>query len=168
VDDPENMRDPFLLGEGVRRRPEDWVLLLDMEDCVVEVRRTNLESLCSRNSTCQIGFGGTVPKTVLGPWAIVVRIGWKSFAAGSSTSMVATPDSAFAETSGEASFMRLLSTTNKEGDTRRAEQPKAVLSSPFPLASLSTHHQIVISSNPLQPACLRLNSSFEANTVDNM
>jgi hypothetical protein len=107
-EDPENMRDPFLLGEGVRRRPEDWVLLLDMEDWVVEVRRTNLESLCSRNSTCQIGFGGTVPKTVLGPWAIVVRIGWKSLAAGSSTSMVATPDSAFAETSGEASFMRLL------------------------------------------------------------
>ena len=31
-EEPENNRDPFLVGEGVTRRPEDWVLLLDMED----------------------------------------------------------------------------------------------------------------------------------------
>jgi hypothetical protein len=129
VDEPENMRDPFLVGAGVRRRPEDWVLLLEMEDGVVDVRRTNLESLCSRKSTCEIEWiweGG--PKTVLGSWAIVVKIGWKSFAAGSSTSMVATPDTAFSETSGEGSFMRLLSTTNKRRHTQRAEQPRVVLS----------------------------------------
>ena len=49
-EDPENIRDTFLLGEGGSRRPEDCVLLLETEFCVVDDRKTNLESFCSRNS----------------------------------------------------------------------------------------------------------------------
>lgn len=33
-EDVNDMRDCFLVGEGVKRRPEDWVLLFDKVDCV--------------------------------------------------------------------------------------------------------------------------------------
>ena len=33
-EDAKDMRDCFLLGEGVRRRPEEWVLLFDRVDWV--------------------------------------------------------------------------------------------------------------------------------------
>ena len=33
-EDVKDMRDCFLLGEGVRRRPEEWVLLFDRVDWV--------------------------------------------------------------------------------------------------------------------------------------
>jgi hypothetical protein len=74
------MRDGVFVGEGVRRRPEDWVLLWERDGWVVEVRKTNLESFCSRNSAIVRGVvfsveGWIVPKTMLGPSTMVVKIG---------------------------------------------------------------------------------------------
>ena len=60
------MRECCLRGEGVRRRPEDRVLLWEIVLCIVDdFGRANLESFCSRNSRL-VGSSGVYGRLFAG------------------------------------------------------------------------------------------------------
>ena len=109
-DDVNDMRDAFLVGEGVRWRPEELVLVLESVSCV-DSRRTNFESFCSRNSKLDCEHKWRLPKTMFGASTMQWSTGRKSFAEASSTSMDETAIIAFSDTSDEAPSRRLLSVT---------------------------------------------------------
>ena len=122
-DDVNDMRDGFLVGEGVRRRPEELVLLLESVSCV-DSRRMNFESFCSRNSKLDCKDKWSLPKTMFGPSIMQWSTGKKSFAEASSISMDETAIIAFSDTSSEAPSRRLLSVTFPGEGTRLIGQSK--------------------------------------------